>query len=79
MKLTLNSRQVEVFDVSYGRDSVDSYIISAYYLDTETELTEDELEQLTNENEEWLYEQWNDYWIGEADFYADSYKDGSHD
>jgi hypothetical protein len=79
MKLTFNSRPVEVDSISFDSDVVDCYIERAFYLDTEIELTDEECQQLTDENPEFMYEEWNEYQIGRAEAYADAYKDGTYD
>lgn len=52
--MKLNNREVEVNDVCC--QGVDSYYLSATYLDTGKELDDNELDQLTNENPEDLDE-----------------------
>lgn len=80
MKLTLNGRPVEVDSVNHGRhDSCDSFIERAFWLDTEVELTDEECYQLSEENPEFLYEQWHENMIDRAEFYADMHKDGTYD
>ena len=68
MKLTLNSRPVQVEQIQFERDIEDTYISEAYYLDTETELDTDELELLSNENQEWLWREHAEHWQGEAEY-----------
>jgi len=62
-----NSRPVEIEEVSCASDYSDSYIAKAYYIDTETELSDSELDQLTNELD--LYEFWFERQVDQANFY----------
>lgn len=70
-RLEFNSRPVQVEEIQFERDIEDTYIIEAYYLDTEMELSIDELEQLTNENQDWLYSETMEYWQNEADYFCE--------
>lgn len=68
MKTLFNGRQIEITDINYGKhDPVDSFIESAYYLDTEEELTEEELIKLTDETD--FYQDWYEHKICEAEYY----------
>ena len=50
MKVQFKGRPVEVCDVNYGSDSVDTFVTSAIYLDgDEEDLSEDELITLTDQ------------------------------
>ena len=62
-----NGRQVEIEEVSHTKDYVDSYVVKAYYLDNEQELTDLELDQLTGELD--MYEQWFEHQVDTANFY----------
>lgn len=75
MQLTLNSRDVEVTEIDYSQSLEDTFIVEAYWLDTHEELTDAELEQLANENEEWLYDKHADYWIGVSEDHSDYHAD----
>lgn len=68
MNLVFNNRKVYVEDMLFSRNIVDSYITEAYYADTEVALTEEELDQLTQENYEFIEEEWQQHWIGEAEY-----------
>lgn len=68
MKTTFNSRPVEISDINHdSKDSCDSFIESAYYIDTEIDLTDEELDELTDENRDIITEDWYEYKICQAD------------
>lgn len=58
MKAHLNDREVDIQDIEHGEDYCDSYIIAAQYVDTGEDLTEDELQELTELCMDILYEEW---------------------
>lgn len=65
--VTFNSRPVIIEEVSHSSDYVDSYVMKAYYLDTEVELSDSELDQLTGEVD--MYGIWFENVIDSANFY----------
>lgn len=71
MKVTLNNRAVEIVDFEFSRYLEDSYISDAYYINTEEPLSDDELEQLTNEYQELVYQEHAEYWQGVAEAWAE--------
>lgn len=73
--LKLNNRKVNVLEISFEKEMVDSYFIEAEFTDNETLLTEEELIQLTEENLDALEEEWQEYMICAAEDYYDSVMD----
>lgn len=57
--------------ISYGDDPVDTFVEDAYYSDSEIDLTEEELVQLTDEIQDVLYDEWLQHEIGTAESIAD--------
>ena len=79
MVVIFKDRKVKITDFEFTKYVEDSFISSAYYVDTEVDLDEDELDLLSNENQDIIY---NEHWenmLGQADHYADSLKDGSYE
>ena len=66
MIVVFKGRQVEVCEVSYGADFVDSYIEEAYYADTEEKLTDDELDALFTDRADVFYEDFVNYHVDRA-------------
>ena len=71
----LNERGVDIGDISHSRDSCDSYIEDAIYIDDGTPLNEDELNELTEKEGDYLYDAHQDYMIGQAEYYSDMERD----
>jgi len=63
----LNGRPVYFGDVYHQGDAEDSYFAEAHYADTDEALSENELEQLTEENSGYLYEQWFEHQVCRAE------------
>lgn len=77
MKAQLNNREVEIIEIQQEKDPCDSFILEAVYVDTGEELTRDELDVLTSECADMIYEDWIDHNTSTAyDLYKDSYKYG---
>jgi hypothetical protein len=53
--LTMNGREVHV-EVELGQHSCDTYLTKGFYLDTLQELTDDELDELQNNNQDAIAE-----------------------
>jgi len=66
MIVIFKGRQVEVCEVAHGADYVDSYIEDAYYVDTEEQLTEQEMDQLFTDRNDIFYEDWVNHQIDKA-------------
>lgn len=75
MQVKFNGRKVEITDIAFRGDMVDTFIDSAYYIDTEEELDDDELAQLTNENLEFLEQEWVEHQMTKAEDRADFLSD----
>lgn len=75
MKATLNGRPVEVTDFQFDRDPCDSWITGAYFVDTEVDLTDEELVDLTEQNSDLLYSEHAEHWTCVAEDWADSMQD----
>lgn len=70
MKYKLDGREVEIEDTDFDGDAV--YILAAYYLDTDEDLTDEELNQLSDKYQNSLFE---DVVSARADHYYEMYKD----
>ena len=79
MKVVFNDRQVEIDSFNFGVHIEDSYIESAYYVDTEIDLTDEELDLLTNENQDLVYSEYWESKVCQADDYADMIKDREYE
>jgi len=79
MKTTFKNRPVEIESISHDRyDSCDSFIELAYYADTDEELTDEELQELTDENQDLVYKSWFERQIDAAESAYDASRDGSY-
>jgi hypothetical protein len=58
MKAYLEDREVEITKIEHGSDYCDSYIVEACFLDNGEDLTEEELNELTELYQDLLYESW---------------------
>lgn len=63
----LNGRQVEI-TASHSKYEEDSYVESAYYIDTGEDLTDEECNILTSENYDKLYQDWYERQICAAEY-----------
>lgn len=75
MITTFNGRQVEITDVQHGADPCDSFIVAAVYVDDEADVTDEDLDVLTEESSALLDEAWYEYQQGRAEYYADMRED----
>lgn len=75
MKTKFKGREVEIEAIWFASDVVDSYIQSAYFVDTEKFLNEDELDQLAEEASEVLELAHYEHQIDRADARADALRD----
>lgn len=73
MKITLNNK--EVYVSVYGKYDDDIQIDEAYYMDTETPLTDSEIEQVMNDYSSEIYEEWYENQVCAAEYYRDSMED----
>lgn len=69
MQASLNGRPVEITSIVFERDVCDSYVESAYYTDSDTELTEEELTTLSEETD--LSAEHAEYWQCAAEDWYD--------
>jgi hypothetical protein len=60
MKAYLEDREVEIHQIEHGADYCDSYIIAASFVDSGEDLSEDELNELTELCVDMLYEEWQE-------------------
>jgi hypothetical protein len=67
----LNGLEVEVERIEYGSEPEDTYIISAYYLETGQALEDAELDELNDELGSELYDAWLEHQIGRAEYLND--------
>lgn len=74
MKATFNGRLVSIESVD--GEGVDAYITEAYYVDTEKNLTDDELEELTAQCPDTVWEMAFEKMIDRADALHDRMKEG---
>lgn len=72
MQVWFNDRIVHIVGIQFERSVVDSFISAAYYDDGEENLTDDELDVLSNENQELIYEEWYDHCIMNAEYAYES-------
>lgn len=73
MKTTFKGRSVEIGDVTHRSDVVDSFVETAYYEDTGKELTDAELDELTDQLQKdgSMHELYLDWQIDRADALSD--------
>ena len=67
----LRGRPVYLGDADYGSEAEDSYYTSAWWADTDEELTDDDLDALTNEHADRLAASWFEYQVGRAEYLRD--------
>lgn len=67
MKTTYKNREVYIEEIEHSSDSVDSYITKAFFVDDQSDLNEDELIALTDEEAMLIYEDWVQYNVGRAE------------
>jgi hypothetical protein len=73
--ITLKGREVQLLEVHYASDPVDSYIVRAEYYDTEVPLEEDELDLLqVLYADELQGEWWEENMLVRADEIGDGYE-----
>ena len=75
MKTTYKGRPIEIDGIHCERDETCCYVEAAHWLDNDRDLNIDELEALTDECGDLLYEAWQEYLIGEADALCDAARD----
>ena len=76
MKSVFKGRPIEITSVNCNCDAVDAFIEEAHFTDEGgRDLTDAELEQATTECHETVYEMWQEYLIGRADFDMDRMRD----
>lgn len=75
MLLKYNGKEVEVEFDTNGSEMEDIYIASAFYTDSNLELTDAEIDELTEDNGDALYMEWLDRKISAADMLMDMERD----
>jgi len=75
MLVEFKGKKLEITEIDHGGDSCDSFITDAYWVDSEIDLGIDELELLTEDCGDVIYEDWLDNRISAAEDMADSYAD----
>lgn len=68
MAYRLKGREVEIGIIRHSGDVVDSFIESAYYVDSGRDLTDEELDQLTDEHAAEIHDDWFEWQVSRADF-----------
>lgn len=71
MKYELNGREVEIEDINF-EPGEGGYVQAATFVDTDVELTDDEIEQLQDKYADALYEEGLMNAVGEAEDWADA-------
>lgn len=71
MRFELNGRPCEA-EAEHGLSDDDSMFARGYWLDTEDDLTEDELDELTKQYPDALYDLWLDHQLARADMLFDA-------
>lgn len=68
MQTTYKNRTIEC-EIEFSRYETDCYIAQAFYIDNDQVIDDsEELEEITNDNLDLIYEQWYDYMIVEAEY-----------
>jgi len=75
MLLKYNGKEVEVEFDTNGSEMEDIYIASAFYTDSNLELTDAEIDELTEDNGDALYMEWLDRKISGGDMLMDMERD----
>lgn len=68
-------RQIEVTQINHAKDPVDSYIQSAFWIDTGEELNDDELDALQTQRPDIAHDAWYENAIDRADRMRDEAKE----
>lgn len=71
MQLMFLGRKVEVLNIQFGSDPVDTYIEKAEYLDSEEMLTDEELDTLEKLHADSIYVAWVEHQQDRAESFSD--------
>jgi hypothetical protein len=67
MVIRFNGNEVEL-DLVFGPEPEDTFVRQGFYVDSGTELTEAELDEIEGDYSGELQEQWHEHKVSQADF-----------